>query len=87
MRWSRRSQLVFTIHGIGRLFNGSLICSPFLEFKDTDDEDDTLTTLVPIAEEGFVFFYNEEPEKLLSRFVRWRENVLKIALKELTQNL
>ncbi len=87
MRWSRRGQLVFAVHGIGRPFNGSLICAPFLEFKDTDEEGQLRAALVPVAEEGFVLFYNEDKERLLSRFRPWRENVLKVALKELTQNL
>lgn len=87
MRWSRRGQLVFAIHGIGRPFNGSLICAPFLEFKDTDEEGQMRAALVPVTEEGFVFFFNEDRERLLSRFRPWRENVLKVALKELTQNL
>jgi hypothetical protein len=88
MRWSRRGKLVFAIHGIGRPFNGSLICAPFLEFKDTDEDDgQTRAALVPVAEEGFVFFYNEDQDRLLSRFTPWREHVLTLALKELTQNL
>ncbi|MFN3644468.1 MAG: Fic family protein [Gemmobacter sp.] len=87
MRWSRRGQLVFAIHGIGKPFNGSLICAPFLEFKDTDEEGQIRTALVPVAEEGFVFFYNEDEDRLLSRFRPWRENALKVALKEVTQNL
>jgi Fic family protein len=52
MRWSRRGQLVFAIHGIGKPFNGSLICAPFLEFKDTDEEEQTRPAFVPIVEEG-----------------------------------
>ena len=90
MRWSRRGQMVFAIHGIGKPFNGSLICAPFLEFKDYDDNDDerqSKSTLIPVAEEGFVFFYNEKTDRLLERFEPWRENVLKIVIKELTQNL
>lgn len=87
LRWLRRAQLVFAIHGIGRPFNGSLICAPFLEFKDTDEEGQIRSALVPVAEEGFVFFYNENKDRLLSRFLSWRENVLKVALKEITQNL
>ena len=86
MRWSRRGQLVFAIHGIGRPFNGSLICAPFFEFKDTDEEGQMRTALVPVTEEGLVFFYNEDRERLLSRFRPWRENVLKVAIKELAQN-
>ena len=87
MRWSRFGQLVFAIHGIGKPFNGSLICAPFLEFKDTDDEGETRNTFIPLAEEGFVFFYNERHDGLLSRFVPWRESVLMVALSEVTQNL
>ncbi len=87
MRWARKAQLVFAIHGIGKPFNGSLICAPFLEFKDTDEEGQTRTALVPVAEEGFVLFYNEKESRLIARFKPWRENVLKIAVKELGRNL
>ena len=93
MRWSRRGQLVFAIHGIGRPFNGSLICSPFLEFRDYDVSDEereerqSNSTLIPVDEEGFIFFYNEDKERLLERFTPWRENVLKVVISELTQNL
>ena len=87
MRWSRRGDLVFAIHGFGRPFNGSLVCAPFLEFKDTDEDGQTRATLVPVAEEGFLFFHTEEPDRLLARFAPWRETVLKTALAELTRNL
>lgn len=87
MRWMRRAQLVFAIHGIGKPFNGSLICAPFLEFRDTGEDGEVNATFVPVADEGFVFFYNEDQEKLMARFRPWRESVLKVALKELTQNL
>ena len=87
MFWTRRSRLVFAIHAIGKPFNGSLICAPFLEFMDTDDDDQTRSTVVPVTEEGFVFFYSDDKERLLSRFKPWHEQVLKVALKELAQNL
>lgn len=87
MVWSRRARLVFAIHGIGKPFNGSLICAPFLEFRDTDEEQQVRSAFVPVAESGFVFFYNETKGRLLSRFAPWRESVLKIALRELTQGL
>jgi hypothetical protein len=87
MNWSRRARLVFAFHGIGKPFNGSLICAPFLEFRDTDEEGQVHSALVPVTEEGFVFFYNETSARLLARFRPWREDVLKVALKELTQNL
>jgi Fic family protein len=87
MNWQRRAKLVFAFHGIGRPFSGSLICSPFLEFRDKDEDDETRTTLVPVAEEGFVFFYSDKSESALDRFRAWREGVLRVALKELMQNL
>ena len=91
LRWSRRGQLVFAIHGIGKPFSGSLICAPFLEFRDYDDTDDeerqSNSTLIPVDEDGFVFFYNEDKDRLLGRFTPWRENVLKVVIRELTQNL
>jgi fido (protein-threonine AMPylation protein) len=85
--WNRKACLVFAFHGIGRPFNGSLICAPFLEFQDKDDDGQTRSTLVPVAAEGFIFFYNEEEARLLARFRQWREQVLRVAVKELTRNL
>jgi Fic family protein len=87
MVWDRRARLVFTIHGIGRPFSGSLICAPFLEFRDTDEDGQIRPTLMPLTDEGFVFFFNETEDRVLARFRPWREQVLKVALKELSQNL
>ena len=85
--WYRRAKIVFAFHGIGKPFNGSLICAPFLDLRDIDEEEHVQTTTVPLTEEGFVFFYNENKDRLLSRFVPWRERVLNVAIKELTRNL
>ena len=87
MHWSRRAQLVFAVHGLGKPSNGSLICAPFLEFKDIDEEGEARTGFVPVIEEGFVFFYNEDTNRLLARFRAWREGVLKMALNELINSL
>jgi len=87
LTWERKARLVFAFHGIGRPFSGSLICAPFLEFRDVDEEDHPRSTVVPIAEEGFVFFYNEAPATVLERFKPWREYVLKVAIRELSLNL
>ncbi len=89
MRWERKARLVFAIHGIGHQFSGSLICAPFLELldKDEDEGDDMRSTLVPIAEEGFVFFHNETKDKARNRLRPWCESVLQVALNELIRNL
>ena len=86
MQWERRARLVFAIHGIGYQFTGSLICAPFLEFRDEDEDKETRSTLVPVAEEGLVFFYNETKERVLGRLAPWYERVMQVALKELGQN-
>ncbi|MEO5374774.1 MAG: Fic family protein [Alphaproteobacteria bacterium] len=87
MAWKRKASLVFSFHGIGRVFNGSLVCAPFLEFRDVDGEGQTRSSIIPVADEAFVFFRNETEEKALSRFQPWRERVLVVALQELADNL
>ena len=87
MNWQRRGRLIFAFHGTGHVFNGSLICAPFLEFVDRDDESRPDSTFIPLADEGFAFFYNEKKEELLSRFEHWREEVIKAALKELIEQI
>ena len=87
MVWKRKARLVFAIHGIGHGFTGSLICAPFLEIQDEDEDGDRRSTLVPVAEEGFVFFYKDTEEAALKRLQPWLESVLKVALNEVTENL
>jgi Fic family protein len=83
MAWDRRARLVYSFHGIGRPFSGSLVCAPFLEFRDAEADEQTRSTLIPVADEAFVFFYDENESDLLERFRKWRGNVLTIALREL----
>ena len=85
--WRRSAKLVFAIHGIGRDFNGTLICAPFLEFRDSDEEGQRHSGLVPLTEEGFLFFHNEGLADTRRRFHPWRENVFNTAMRELTENL
>jgi len=86
MAWERQAKLVIPFHGIGRPFSGSLICSPFLEFRDTDG--DAVNTIVkPVADEAFVFFYNETMEDVRKRFLPWLEQAIMIAIAELSRNI
>jgi Fic family protein len=88
IKWNHRNaQIVFSIHGIGRPFSGSLICAPFLELKDIDQDGQRYSTVIPVCNEGFVFFYNEKTDALIKRFNSWRDNTLQIAIKELIRNL
>jgi len=87
MYWRRRAKLVFAIHGIGREFNGALICAPFLEFRDSDEEDAPNASLVPVADEGFLLFHNETLEDARRRFAPWRDAVFGAAMRALTENL
>lgn len=83
MAWERRARLVFAFHGIGRPFSGSLVCAPFLEFRDVEENEQIHSTVVPVTDEAFVFFYNESLDGILERFRVWREKVLTVTLKEL----
>lgn len=84
--WERKARLVFAFHGIGRPFTGSLVCAPFFEFRDSDDEQ-VHSTVVPVTDEAFVFFYNENPQSLQQRFDDWRDKVVAVALKQLEESL
>lgn len=87
MTWNRRARLVFAFHGIGRPFSGSLICAPYLEFRDLDEDDQAHSTVMPVTDEGFIFFYNESLEQIKQRFGPWREKVITVALKQFGESL
>lgn len=85
--WERKARLVFAFHGIGRPFSGSLVCAPFFEFRDSDEEQQSHSTLVPVTDEAFVFFYNEPLARTKERFCTWRDKVAAVALKQLGESL
>ena len=87
MIWERRARLVFAFHGIGRPFSGSLVCAPFLEFRDSDEDDQVHSTLIPVTDEAFVFFYNESLERTKERFQSWRDKVVAVAIRQLGESL
>lgn len=87
LHWTRSAKIVFTYHGMGVPFSGTMICAPFLEFRDKDENDQITYNLVPICLEGFVFFYNEEKLKLSERYKIWMDTCLSIAINEIIINL
>jgi len=87
LRAERRARLVFTFHGIGRPFSGSLVCAPFWETTDYENKLPAGSEVRPIASEPFIFFYNEKVDLVATRFKPWRDEVLKMALHELGKEL
>jgi len=89
MYWTRRARLVFSIHGIGKHVNlEALVCSPFLDLKEiVEDGEEAVSSLIPVADDGFVFFKSEDPQQLKRRFSSWLDQVLSTFLIELSQNL
>ncbi len=87
MYWRRRAKLVFAVHGIGREFNRTLICAPFLEFRDSDEEGVQNSSLIYLTDEGFLFFHNDSVETARQRFQPWRDAVFGAAMRELTESL
>ncbi len=85
--WRRSAKLVFAIHGVGQEFNGTLICAPFMEFRDSDEDGQRHSGPVPLIEDAFLFFHNETLEDTRIRFHPWRESVFNAAMHELTGNL
>lgn len=85
--WQRKAHLVLSFHGLGKPFNGSLVCAPFLEFHDEAEAGEMKDTLVRVSDEAFVFFYDEDLEALRRKFASWLERVFIIAVREITINL
>jgi hypothetical protein len=78
--------LVFSFHGIGHEFSGALVCAPFLDFRDTDEDSQNRSTMIPVAEEPFIFFHNDDEGKLHSRFAVWLDQVLKVAISQFAES-
>jgi Fic family protein len=80
--WERKAHLVYAFHGTGSDFTGALVCAPFLEFKDDDEDGSPRTTLFPVSEDLFVFHHTEPIELLRRRFEEWLNQSLMIAIKQ-----
>jgi len=87
MQWKRKARLVFAFHAIGHPFSGSLVCAPFFEFRDSDEDQGAHFTIVPVTDEAFLFFYNESLVEIRDRFRPWREKVIAVTIKELEKSL
>lgn len=88
MDWPpKHASMQFSVHGIGQKFDGRLICAPLFDILSKDAEGWGPSAIVPVAEEGFIFCYNEDAQELLARLQPWREQVLANFLGELKGRL
>ncbi|MCY4233417.1 MAG: hypothetical protein OXE59_06730 [Bacteroidetes bacterium] len=89
MDWTQSARLVFSIHGIGKYINlEALACYPFLALKDiVPDGEEAVISIISVADDGFIFFKNEQPGQIKIRFLEWLNQVLSTFLIELSRNL
>lgn len=75
-------ELVVSIHGVGREFNGVLVASAFYDTKYRQEEDGpfVVTGVAPACTEPFQFNYLETEEAVKARFGAWLEEVTTIGL-------
>lgn len=79
----RQTNIVVSVHSIGREFVGLLGVSAFMTFKDADEESSFATGgPIPLAGEVFQFAYNEREDLFLERFSEWFDQVLLIGLEQ-----
>ncbi len=87
LTWTRKAKIVFPFHALGRPFSGSMVCAPFIEFRETSDSQDAQVNSTPIAKEAFVFHHSDKTEALATRFQPWLQLALNAAIAELARNL
>jgi len=85
MDWGSQARLLFAFHGVGRRSTGGLICAPIFEIREPPDDESggRRGALRPVAEEGFIFFTSESSQRVAERFAPWRDDVIKVMLREL----
>jgi hypothetical protein len=68
----RRTEILFSFHGIGHMDSGILGCSAMAYTKDKgEDGEAVIGEVVPLGNEPFQFTYLEEGADVRQRFSRW----------------
>ena len=69
-------EILFAFHGIGREFNGVLVCSGMAYTKRKTEQTTEIADLVPLSKEPFYFAYNESLIQIHDRFNKWIDQAL-----------
>jgi hypothetical protein len=72
-----RTEILFSIHAVGRGSSGVMACAAMIYTKRPSDEGKTIIgEVTPLTDEPFEFTYAEEPDNVQHRFQKWLEGCL-----------
>jgi Fic family protein len=81
--WSRlviiteiQVEILFAFHGIGREFNGVLVCSAMAYTKRKTEQGTETAELEPLSSEPFYLSYSEPLNQIRNRFNQWIDEAL-----------
>jgi len=93
IRWERQAELVLSFHSLGQSFIGVMAVSAFLLYKDLlskdpdQEEPPALPEPIRLTEDIFQFSYDEDREKVATRFTKWVEDALFVALRDWRESI
>jgi hypothetical protein len=78
----RRYEVTLSIHGLGRIFSGTMVVTGYFAERSLDENNISVTSdSDEIFEDLFVFTYQQSANDVLKRFAGWLENSLTIAME------
>ena len=84
----RQTDIVVSFHSLGQEFLGVLVASAFLEFKDrSEGKEISISGPITACQELFQFSYNENSDRVSSRFSVWLNQVMMTALEQWRKQL
>ncbi|MBP7052988.1 MAG: Fic family protein [Phycisphaerae bacterium] len=83
-----RSEILFSLHGMGKGLSGIIACSAMFYTKEsTDTKHTVIGEIVPLCTEPFTFTYEEEPNEVQERFRKWLDDTLILGLDQWRRGL
>ncbi len=83
-----RSEVLFSLHGMGKGLSGIIACSAMFYTKEsTDTKHTVIGEVVPLCTEPFTFTYEEEPVEVQKRFRKWLDDTLILGLDQWRKGL
>jgi Fic family protein len=80
---TRRAEILFSFHGIGRQSSGVLGCTAMFFTKDkTEDGETEIAGLTPLGGEPFEFTYTEDDADVRRRFTIWLDRMALLGMQE-----